>query len=367
MSARIQQQQRLSSPPSPTLSKRSSKLPKADPSAYHEIPSMNDLANGLTKAGAANGSVARRRRTKRKTSSISSLPNGNGIITPSDSSSNSDPEEDTRSNFTSDSDSVTFEEWTGIMKRIVDEWEIPRKVLHSFGVIYLYSQRPENVKPIIYSLGASLAVIVPTDVLRLRSRRFEKVYEKFVGFLMRESERHTTNGVIWYMVGVIYALALLPRDIGVMAILILSWCDTAASTFGRLYGKYTWPLPRKFLGLPFAPRKSFAGFAAAVLTGAAVAIGFWGWAVPQWQGYSVEAADTWGTVSWKWDEQPGVGIISGGWTSLALVGAVTGLVSGVAEALDLGKVDDNLSLPIISGTVLWGLSKLASFFMGNGF
>lgn len=92
---------------------------------------MNDLANGLTKAGAANGSVARRRRTKRKTSSISSLPNGNGIITPSDSSSNSDPEEDTRSNFTSDSDSVTFEEWTGIMKRIVDEWEIPRKVLHS--------------------------------------------------------------------------------------------------------------------------------------------------------------------------------------------------------------------------------------------
>lgn len=70
-------------------------------------------------------------------------------------------------------------------------------------MIYLYSQRPETVKPIVYSLGASLAVIVPTDVLRLRSRRFEKVYEKVVGFLMRESERHTTNGVIWYMVRIL--------------------------------------------------------------------------------------------------------------------------------------------------------------------
>lgn len=130
MSARSQQQPRLS-PPSPTLSKRSSKLPKADPSDFHEIPSMNDLTNGLAKAGAANGGVARRRRTKKKTLSNGSPHTGNGIITPSDSSSNSDPDDDSRSNFTSDSDSTTFEEWTGIMKRVVDEWEIPRKVLHS--------------------------------------------------------------------------------------------------------------------------------------------------------------------------------------------------------------------------------------------
>lgn len=133
----------------------------------------------------------------------------------------------------------------------------------------------------------------------------------------------------------------------------LSWCDTAASTFGRLYGKYTWPLPRKLVGLPLAPRKSFAGFAAAVLTGAVVAIGFWGWAVPAWQGYSVEAADTWGAVSWKWDEQPGVGAISGGWTSLALVGAVTGLVSGVAEALGKKRVP----LLVVCHNALTGLPR----------
>ena len=66
--------------------------------------------------------------------------------------------------------------------------------------MWLYSQRPSTTQPIIIGLAATLAVIAPVDFLRLRSRRVEKLYERLVGFLMRESERHTTNGVIWYLV-----------------------------------------------------------------------------------------------------------------------------------------------------------------------
>ncbi|KAG8873133.1 hypothetical protein FRB97_007002 [Tulasnella sp. 331] len=162
-----------------------------------------------------------------------------------------------------------YEAWKGVMKKIVDEWEIPRKVLHS----------------------------------------------------------------------------------------------SIASTFGRLFGRYTPALPRRipFLNLPLAPKKSLAGSTAATLTGAITAIGFWGYAVPMWQGYSHLAASEWGPVSWKWAGAHGVGIMSGGAMSLGLVGLVVGLISGVTEALDLGGIDDNLSLPIISGTVLWGLSKFAAW------
>ncbi|KAG8845285.1 hypothetical protein FRB96_002574 [Tulasnella sp. 330] len=236
-----------------------------------------------------------------------------------------------------------YEAWKGVMKKIVDEWEIPRKVLHSsigVGVVYLYSTRPDNVKPVVYALSASLAVIIPADIIRLRYPAFEKVYEKVLGILMRESERDSPNGVI-----------------------CLSWCDTAASTFGRLFGRYTPALPRRipFLNLPLAPKKSLAGSTAATLTGAITAIGFWGYAVPMWQGYSHLAASEWGPVSWKWAGAHGVGIMSGGAMSLGLVGLVVGLISGVTEALDLGGIDDNLSLPIISGTVLWGLSKFAAW------
>ena len=168
----------------------------------------------------------------------------------------------------------------------------------------------------------------------------------------------------------------------------LSWADTSASTFGRLWGRKTRALPRSFLGLPFAPRKSVAGFIAASLTGALTAVMFWGWFAPL-----VNRPE----VSWSWvdgfstSSAAGAGALDGvkqgrgsldfgGWMGLGIIGAVAGLVSGVAEALgdwlvhllstlpdlllkDLGSVDDNLSLPVISGTCLYGLFKLFDYML----
>jgi len=118
----------------------------------------------------------------------------------------------------------------------------------------------------------------------------------------------------------------------------LSWADTTASTFGRLWGYKTPRLPARtpILGLPLAPRKSLAGFIAAATTGALIAFGFWGWIAPLRQ----NGAD----LTWRWDTGvsassssfiPALGFIhhSGGWTGLGTIGLVSGLVSGVAEAL----------------------------------
>jgi len=80
----------------------------------------------------------------------------------------------------------------------------------------------------------------------------------------------------------------------------LSWADTAACTFGRLYVSHTRKLPARLplLRLPLAPRKSLAGFTAATtITGAAAALGFWGFAAPIRNG----GLD----ISWTW--QGGVG------------------------------------------------------------
>jgi len=167
--------------------------------------------------------------------------------------------------------------------------------------------------------------------------------------------------VIWYILGVVLVLTFFPLDIAVVSILILSWADTSASTFGRLWGRKTRALPRSVLGLPFAPRKSLAGFIAASITGALTAVAFWGWFAP-----SVNRPE----VSWTWADgfstSPVAGegrgpLNFGGWIGLGIIGVVAGLVSGVAEALDLGTVDDNLSLPVISGACLCGLFKLFSY------
>ncbi|KAJ7715087.1 hypothetical protein DFH07DRAFT_762847 [Mycena maculata] len=234
------------------------------------------------------------------------------------------------------------------------DWEIPRKVFHSsigFVTLGLYLTPSMSPRTVTLVLWGALAIIGPTDFIRLRYPAVERVYERALGFLMRESERHGTNGTLWYMLGVNFALTFYPIDVATVAILILSWADTAASTLGRMYGPRTPPLPASMslawlpawgrprprprrLRLPFAPRKSTAGFVAACVTGALVALVFWAGIAGRMRGTT--------------PARFGVG----GWAGLAALVVCAGVVSGVAEALDLGGLDDNLTLPIISGAAL---------------
>ena len=113
----------------------------------------------------------------------------------------------------------------------------------------------------------------------------------------------------------------------------LSWADTAASTIGRLWGRLTPPLPRRLpvLQLPLAPRKSVAGFIAGSLTGAIIVAGFWGFL-----GLSGNIDPMW-TFEQGVASEPGTSSF-GGWLGLGLISVVSGLVSGVAEALGVHLV-----------------------------
>ncbi|KAF5345388.1 hypothetical protein D9756_010988 [Leucocoprinus leucothites] len=122
---------------------------------------------------------------------------------------------------------------------------------------------------------------------------------------------HSTNGVIWYILGVNFALHSI----------LVEWPPWLSSS----------------------PRKSYAGFIAASLTGAMIAVGFWAWiALMRFEGREV-----------SWDFVRGVTLGGGG--------EERGGVDGVAEAMDLGSLDDNLTLPIISGGCILGFLSLAGW------
>lgn len=268
----------------------------------------------------------------------------------------------------------------GLQKKEKVDWEIPRKLLHSsIGLLVSYLYLCDaDLSLVTFTLWAALCVIVPADVLRLNYPPFARIYERMLGFLMRESEKHTTNGVIWYILGVNFVLSFYPRDVAAVSILILSWADTAASTIGRLYGSRTPRLPSHLLGLPLSPRKSLAGFMAAAITGFCIGIGFWGWLAPladfgspttiiwNWE-TGARSINNLNWVSSQFQQLSGITnapgrFSTGGWAGLLSIGLVAGIVSAVAEALDLGSVDDNLSLPIISGACLLGFFKFLGFF-----
>lgn len=81
------------------------------------------------------------------------------------------------------------------------DWEIPRKLLHSsigFGTVYLYVTNGD-VKTVIVLLWTALAVIVPADILRLQSPAFERIYERCLGFLMRECEKVLDRLMAFYV------------------------------------------------------------------------------------------------------------------------------------------------------------------------
>lgn len=251
-------------------------------------------------------------------------------------------------------------------RSFIHSHEIPRKALHlsiGFFTLHLYTKgvQPATIHP--WLLGA-LIPIASVDSLRHRVPSFNRLYVRALGALMRESEVNDRyNGVIWYLLGTWVAIRFFPKDIGVMSVLLLSWCDTAASTVGRLYGRYT---PRIRKG------KSLAGSAAAALVGAGTAWIFWGMMVPRFCGYEEVVPSNGvykkinmfrGVLSFPQAVKNALGMTGqgqgtvGGWIALGVISVWSGLVVSASEVVDLWGIDDNLTIPVLSGVGLWGFFK----------
>ncbi|KAI9873771.1 MAG: hypothetical protein M1830_010620 [Pleopsidium flavum] len=244
-------------------------------------------------------------------------------------------------------------------RSFVHRHEIPRKILHlsiGFLTLRLYTTGVQSTR-ITPLLLSALIPIACTDYLRHHSPSFNRFYVQLLGALMRESEFHGWNGVIWYLLGAWTVLQFFPKDVGVMGVLLLSWCDTAASTMGRLYGRYT---PRIRKG------KSLAGSAAACAVGIATAAAFWGWLAPRTGSFPDDPINAFmfsgrlglpgvvkGYLGWTGDQ----GIITGP-LALGVMSLWTGVVASASEVVDLFGWDDNLTIPVLSGLGIWGFLKV---------
>lgn len=239
-------------------------------------------------------------------------------------------------------------------RTLIHKHEIPRKALHvSIGFLTLqFYTRGLQTPAITPWLLALFIPIASVDLLRHRFPSFNRTYVKCLGALMRETEVDGYNGVIWYLVGAYIALRFYPKDIGVMSILLLSWCDTAASTFGRLYGRYTIRLRKG---------KSLAGSLAAMFTGILAAWFFWGYLAPRTGTFPDDPVDGFmfkGVLSLPekvrhllgWSKEAST---ITGTAAMAVMSISTGLIASFSEFVDIFSWDDNLTIPLISSAGLW--------------
>ncbi|KAL5625248.1 hypothetical protein BROUX41_005308 [Berkeleyomyces rouxiae] len=246
-------------------------------------------------------------------------------------------------------------QWKGFIHR----HEVPRKALHvSIGFfslwLYVSGTQPTAVTP--WLMGALIPITI-VDVLRHNVPSFNAFYVRALGALMRESEYSGYNGVIFYLLGAWTALHFFPKDIGLLSVMLLSWCDTAASTFGRLYGRYT---PKVRRG------KSLAGSLAAMLTGVATALYFWGYLAPrvgfvpgdeQFPFMFTGELNLPAPLAGLLGMAPAQATVSGG-TALGIMSVFTGLIASASEVVDLFGWDDNLTIPVLSSLGIWGFLKI---------
>ena len=242
-------------------------------------------------------------------------------------------------------------------RTFVHKHEVPRKALHvsiGFFVVWLYTTGTD-VKSVPPYLMTALVPIASADLLRHRFASFNRFYVRVLGALMRESEFAGYNGTIFYLLGAWTVLYFFPKDVGVMSVLLLSWCDTAASTFGRLWGRYT---PRLRRG------KSLAGSMAAFVVGIATSVFFYGWLVPTIGPMPGDEDFMFkGTLSLPESVTSAVGISRAaatvtGTVALSVMSLWSGFVASASEVVDIFGWDDNLTIPVLSGVGMWGFLKL---------
>ena len=241
-------------------------------------------------------------------------------------------------------------------RAFVHKHEIPRKILHvsiGFLTLWLYhlGLQTSAIHPVLLTL---LIPIATADVIRFRWQAFNRFYIRCLGAFMRESEAHDRyNGVIMYLAGLWATTRFCRKDVAIMSVLLLSWCDTAASTFGRLWGRYT---PRVRRG------KSLAGSIACFVFGVGASAFFWGFVAPRtnsrldqginsfaYRGKLTLPAPVREALGWSEEQASVEGVLA-----TAILSLAAGFIASVSELADVWELDDNLTIPIFCGLGLGG-------------
>ena len=170
-----------------------------------------------------------------------------------------------------------------------------------------------------FGLIALWVLYVPLDFLRLKFPALNDFIVHLFRPVMRRHESHNLAGTTYLLTGVLLTYLVFPRSIFFLTLLYLAFADPCASIFGIKFGK------DKIFG-----HKSLQGSLAAFIICGTLTFGF--------LYYRALFLDR-----------------------LLIVSILGGLVGALAEAVPVGKIDDNFSIPVISAT---GLYVLFSVFGG---
>ena len=194
---------------------------------------------------------------------------------------------------------------------------LARRLWHFFGVMVIFTIY-WAIPPERASLTAVImcAPVVIADLLRLYFPRLNRTLTWLFKPFMREKERHRLAAVSFMLVGVCLVIWFFPRNVVLLSLLFLAVADPLASIFGIRYGT------DKLIG-----EKSLQGTLAAFAACFVLSLIFY---------YAMDLMTE----------------------RLFIVCLLSGLIGAIAELIPVGKLDDNLTIPLLSACFLTGLFSL---------
>jgi dolichol kinase len=195
-----------------------------------------------------------------------------------------------------------------------------RKIWHMSGVFFIFALWMILPPALSYTLLIiCTALFVPADILRHRRPALNDFLVHAFRPIMRTHEINRLAGTTYLLTGVTFVAIVFPRDVASLTMLFLAFADPLASLIGIKYGK------DKIFG-----HKSLQGFIAAYFVCFAcsfVYLFFRGYAPDRTLVFSILA----------------------------------GLIGALAELVPIWKLDDNLTLPVLSSIGLFGLFYFFGF------
>ncbi len=120
--------------------------------------------------------------------------------------------------------------------------ELKRKVIHLSSSVIPVSYYFIERNPLLIFLTAAFAAMVIIDILRIRSGFVKRIYGKFLGDILRphenESERIYFTGGTYIILAFLLCTLIFEKNIAILSMLIIVFCDTAAAIAGKVYGKH---------------------------------------------------------------------------------------------------------------------------------
>jgi dolichol kinase len=209
-----------------------------------------------------------------------------------------------------------------------DRLQLRRKLQHITTGMLFYLLEPifdRTQASILLWFGAGVVFLF--HIVRLHYPNINQYFMEVCKAYLRPHERHALPGAFYFFVGVAIAVTMFPRRIALLALLYLSIGDPIASYFGVVYGAKSFR---------FSNGKSVVGMMAMMTLCFIMTLGF----------FAVRG----GMMGMDW----GIAEI----LSWAIIGAVSAAMAESLPILHIMGLDDNLKVPVISGSALWILQNM---------